>query len=400
MAWTVRHHNKWQGKYRDEDGKVKTAGSSTSKREAKKLAEDQEAKIRQGTWHDPSAGKIKFSVYFEEHWLPNRVLEDTSADGYLSHYNKTLRAEFGNMEVRKITGPVIQRWVVRMDNDGAHPKTLRNKFTTLQTCLGGRKGISAVRDGLIAKNPCEGVTLPPTKRRKADVYTVPETDTLMAEIAAWWRPIPILAAETGFRWGELMGLEVRDFSHDFEVIDLQRTITETTKARTGNGTPFKVKNRPKGGKDRKLRIAPEVATLVAGMVKARALFPGDRLFSMPEGASRNGKGQGMLRTGDWSLPLRTPEWPQGKPISRTPFRDSIWLPTHEATGVKQRRFHDLRGAHISWLLAGGADVVAVMERVGHEQMSTTMHYVDAMGDSDARALAALARIREAFRQSS
>ncbi|WP_255347180.1 tyrosine-type recombinase/integrase [Cellulomonas sp. KRMCY2] len=35
------------------------------------------------------------------------------------------------------------------------------------------------------------------------------------------------------------------------------------------------------------------------------------------------------------------------------------------------RMHDLRHAHASWLLAGGADLAAVMERMGHAQIMTT-----------------------------
>src|SRR5688572_9343470 len=114
MAWAEPRGKRWRGMYRDEAGKARSAGSSTSKREAKKLAEDEEAKIRAGTWHDASSGRMKFSVYFEEHWLPNRVLEVTSVSTCRSHYNATLKDMFGDMQVRQITGPVIQRWVSSM----------------------------------------------------------------------------------------------------------------------------------------------------------------------------------------------------------------------------------------------------------------------------------------------
>jgi site-specific recombinase XerD len=33
--------------------------------------------------------------------------------------------------------------------------------------------------------------------------------------------------------------------------------------------------------------------------------------------------------------------------------------------------HDFRHAHASWLLAGGADLKTVMDRLGHSQITTT-----------------------------
>jgi site-specific recombinase XerD len=46
----------------------------------------------------------------------------------------------------------------------------------------------------------------------------------------------------------------------------------------------------------------------------------------------------------------------GSPVSRNVFRTRVWLPAIKRSGLRQRvRFHDLRGAHASWLLAGGAE---------------------------------------------
>lgn len=62
----------------------------------------------------------------------------------------------------------------------------------------------------------------------------------------------------------------------------------------------------------------------------------------------------------------------GTPISRNTFRTRIWLPAVKASGVDfPLRVHDLRHAHASWLLAGGADLVSVMDRMSHSQIQTT-----------------------------
>jgi site-specific recombinase XerD len=54
---------------------------------------------------------------------------------------------------------------------------------------------------------------------------------------------------------------------------------------------------------------------------------------------------------------------------------------------------DLRHAHASWLLAGGADIQIVKERLGHATIATTERYLHTLPDADETALNALSAIR-------
>lgn len=54
---------------------------------------------------------------------------------------------------------------------------------------------------------------------------------------------------------------------------------------------------------------------------------------------------------------------------------------------------DLRHAHASWLLAGGADIQIVKERLGHATIATTERYLHTLPDADETALKALDAIR-------
>jgi integrase len=59
------------------------------------------------------------------------------------------------------------------------------------------------------------------------------------------------------------------------------------------------------------------------------------------------------------------------------------------------RFDDLRGTHASWLLAGGADLKAVMDRLGRYQIqTTTQQHLGRLPDADNRALAAFDAVRK------
>jgi hypothetical protein len=97
MSWTEQRGSRYRGMYRDDTGHAHSAGTSTSRRKAKQLAEEAEAKIRRGTWTDPNAGALLFSVYFTDHWLPNRVNELNTTNTYQCHYNAPLKDAFGDI---------------------------------------------------------------------------------------------------------------------------------------------------------------------------------------------------------------------------------------------------------------------------------------------------------------
>jgi site-specific recombinase XerD len=57
------------------------------------------------------------------------------------------------------------------------------------------------------------------------------------------------------------------------------------------------------------------------------------------------------------------------------------------------KVHGLRHAHASWLLAGGADIEVVKERLGHASIVTTQQYLGTLDEADETAIDALSRIR-------
>jgi site-specific recombinase XerD len=84
----------------------------------------------------------------------------------------------------------------------------------------------------------------------------------------------------------------------------------------------------------------------------------------------------------------------GTPISRNTFRTHVWLPAVKASLDFNVRIHDLRHAHASWLLAGGADLKGVVERMGHAQIQTTQKYLHTLPDSNKKNIDAFSRIAD------
>ena len=79
---------------------------------------------------------------------------------------------------------------------------------------------------------------------------------------------------------------------------------------------------------------------------------------------------------------------------RTGSANTIWYPAVKSAELMGRvRIHDLRHAHASWLLAGGADLQVVKQRLGHGSLRTTEKYLHTLPDADETALDALSKMR-------
>jgi site-specific recombinase XerD len=73
----------------------------------------------------------------------------------------------------------------------------------------------------------------------------------------------------------------------------------------------------------------------------------------------------------------------------------FWAPAVQAAKVEQTvTFHNLRAAHASWLLAGGADMIVVRERLGRRRITTTTQYTGTLPVAGDRALAAFRKVRD------
>jgi integrase len=76
------------------------------------------------------------------------------------------------------------------------------------------------------------------------------------------------------------------------------------------------------------------------------------------------------------------------------FRLNVWLLALKVANLEiPVRVHDLRHAHASWLLAGGADLQVVKQRLGHGSLRTTERYLHTLPEADETALEALPKIR-------
>jgi integrase len=248
------------------------------------------------------------------------------------------------------------------------------------------------------------------------------------------------AIESGLRWGELSELRVRDLDFPTGILTVSRAVIEVSPKFHPEGGRFLVKEYPKDKEYRRFKLSGQTVRKLQAHVQDHGLGRDDLLFSIPaystpataptpasvtEGlglTEPNGKGR-QYRHGTLSgyaagkCRCRTcksayaayrarrraagKDDPRGSRSRDTDghipadwFRRQVWHPAVRVAGLGIRvRIHDLRHAHASWLLAGGADLQVVKERLGHGSIATTEKYLHTLPEADQTALDALSRIR-------
>jgi integrase len=347
--------------YRDPEGRQRSAGTYSSRRAAERAANREEAKVREGAWHDHSRGEITFDEYVETVWLPSKHVETSTLAAYRSYLDKHFIPTFGRRPMGKILPSEVQRWVTTATDNGLSAASVGKYHTMLQSVFE-----RALVDRVVTFNPCAHTELPKKVKKKARTLTPEEYDAILAALPHQHRLMVETAINTSLRWGELIALKPRHLDLIKRQLTVEETVVEVSIKNSPTGARMLTKPYPKDNEPRTMGLPPELVAQLAAHITERRLGPGDLLFATREGT----------------------------PISRNTFRTRIWLPAIKGSGVDFAvRVHDLRHAHASWLLAGGSDLKAEMDRMGHAQITTTQKYLHPMPDADAKNLDALDRIR-------
>ncbi|NUU15807.1 tyrosine-type recombinase/integrase [Cellulomonas humilata] len=369
MAWVTERladdgSTRYQGRYRDPFGLKQTVGTFTTERTALRAATKAEGSVADGSWIDPRAGRITFAEYAMDVWLPARHLEVTTRAGYLSYLRNHFVPFFGAMPISRIMPSTVQAWISVAVDKGLSPRSIGKYHVMLHSVFA-----RAVRDRLLAFNPCEDTELPKVVARKGRTLTPEEFASVLDEIPSRFRALVMTDIETGLRWGELVALRPRHLNFLRKTVTVEETIVEVSRKDSPTGERMIVKPYPKNDVSRTLRVSQDLLDVLAERIAELGLGRDDLLFPSREIAG-------------------------GQPLSRATFNTRYWRPAVQRSGVDFNvRMHDLRHAHASWLLAGGADLKSVMERMGHAQIMTTQKYLHTLPDADDKALAAFESIR-------
>jgi len=263
--------------------------------------------------------------------------------------------------MNRISPTLVQDWATQAHKEGLSPRSVRKYHVLLSSIF-----VRAVKHRVLVYNPCDHTELPKIITRKTRTLTPDEYARLLAAIPAQYQLMIATLIETGLRWGELIALKPRHIDFLRRSTTIEETIVEVSKAHSPTGQRYVAKPYPKDNEPRTFGVRQAWLDAVAEHIRLNSVGHDDLLFATKVGT----------------------------PISRNTFRTRIWLPAVKASGIDYPvRVHDLRHAHASWLLAGGADLKSVMDRMGHSQIQTTQKYLHTLPDTDQRNLDALNRIQ-------
>ena len=421
--------------YLDLRGRQRSAGTFATKKDANDAWKAAEANVRAGKQGDPSRGKQTFQTYVLDKWLPHHLLEPGVRSDYEGQIRRRLLPFFGPMKMREIMPEHVRQWVTKMQAEGAKPRTIQYCKTSILNAI----FTTALDDEVITIHPSRGVKTPPVPEKARRIITAAEFGRLYDALPSDdFRLLVETDIESGLRWGELTELRVHDLDLATRILTVSRAVVDIPSRERASAGRFLVKNYPKDKEYRRFKLSAQITAKIAAHITAHGLGPDDLLFSyQPPGhpttrgrravdespgmtepdengrryrhgtltaynaakcrcdhcrgayatyrASRRAAGRDnpralRARDTDGHIPA---DW----------FRHQVWYPTRDAVGLAGLRVHDLRHAHASWLLAGGADLQVVKERLGHASIVTTEKYLHSLPTADETALDALSRIR-------
>lgn len=295
---------------------------------------------------------VKFETFCEE-WFEDYAktnLRNTTYERLLQLRGR-IYPVIGHIRMDKITPRQIQTFVNSLSKEGANertgkplaPKTIRHNLSLISDVFS-----YAVKMGVVAENPCSKVTIPKGEVKEKQIYTPAEVErflTLLNDEPLKYRTFFYLMIYSGFRRGEMLGLEWKDVDFENNIISVRRTsnytakkgvYTDTTKTKRSQRTlkfPQFIMNMLKEYKDEQ---DAEALRLADRWVET------DRLYV---------------------------KW-DGRPMQNgTPY---FWLGEFcEKHDLPFYGLHSFRHLFCSLLVNQGVDIVTVSGALGHSCVSTT-----------------------------
>ncbi len=312
--------------------------------------------------------------YLLGRWLPAQeaALSPTTYARYVSSLTHYLLPHLGQVQLRQLHADQPGALYRRLAVDGGRTrgplaaKTILNLHQLVRAALD-----SAVRSGLLPDNPAASVRPPdprkrPSPHRRASSWTASELGTFLESSASdqHWMLFR-LAAATGMRRGELLGLRWSDVHLDSGRVEVTQAFNAV-----GYATSFS---------RLKTKTSRRCVSLDSETVEYLGAWRTEQAKAL-RAAGRTNK-LGLVFTGtDGGL-------------LHPHLASQAFARAHRNLAVTPIRLHDLRHTHASLLLRDRVPIKVVSERLGHSNpaftMTTYQHVLPGMQDDAARAFAAI-----------
>lgn len=368
-TWTVY----WS--INDSDGKrqQRTRGGFRTRKDAQSHLTETLAALQNGGYAEPS--RVTLKEFLEVQWLPSirASVRHSTFDSYERNIRLHVLPRLGGIRLQQLSPDQLNTFYGRLltegrldgKDGGLSVKTVRYLHTIVHKALK-----DAVRWGKIVRNPAasaEPPKLSAARKREMQTWSATEVRSFLTSVSgdrlygAW-----VLAATTGLRRGEVLGLRWVDVDLDNSRVHIRQNLTSVA---------YKIQfSEPKT--NRSARVVQLDPNTVAALKSHRAQQAQERLAWGPAYQD-----SGLVFTRE-----------NGELVHPDRFTQMFDLHV-KRSGLPTIRLHDLRHTHATLALQAGVPAKIVSDRLGHSTVAFTQdvytHAIPTMQADAAERIAAL-----------
>ena len=297
--------------------------------------------LQQGKRPSPETEKLGD---FLSRWLTDTArhsVRPATLRGYEVSLRLHIIPEIGHLKLARLTAADLDSLYSRLLDKGLAPKTVRLCHAVIHRALS-----HAQRRGAVAVNVASVADAPTAPRREFRTLSPEEAARLLkAALSDRLHGLYVLALTCGLRQAELLGLRWRDVDLSGAVLSVRQQVY-----RLQGAWQFT---------EPKTKAGRRTISLSGSAVEALR-------------ERRLAQNKERLRAQTWADNDLVFCNRVGNPIEKGNLLRRSFAPLLERAGLPHIRFHDLRHACASLLLAEGVHPKVVQERLGHASISTTM----------------------------
>ncbi|MHB8190745.1 MAG: tyrosine-type recombinase/integrase [Ferrimicrobium sp.] len=310
--------------------------------------------------------RTKISEILDE-WidLKKSSLSPKTIDIYQHRSEKILKPALGNRQVKELTSRDLDKLYQALEAKGTSSYVIHQVHSTIRAAL-----TQAQKWGLVTNNVALHASLPSLPKTKERSIAVEELSSCIDLTREIYGPgltnFFLLAALTGARRGELLGIRREDVDFGNSRLSISRSVIQT---RAGT-----IEKSTKTRQERAISLDPEALGVIEDQLSDLMARAQDGLFEL----------------------CSNPYIFAVDPTGRTPYSPD-W-PTHAFRKVMDQlnfpyHLHELRHFSATQLIAAGVDIKTVSSRLGHADPSMTLRvYSHAVRERDVEAARILGSI--------
>ncbi|WP_034757683.1 site-specific integrase [Rossellomorea vietnamensis] len=322
--------------------KQKTKGGFLTKKEAQAALSAFQHEMNTGTWIESSSILMKdFSYEWFESIKHN--LRATTAEQYHTKLKNNIVPFLGELKVQEVKVTHAHSFAVKL-LDQYNPSTAHKIYAIIKMIMD-----YAVDLEIVQKNPFKNVKVIKNKKSKFNTWSFEELQKFLRFVKKhdeWYYSVFYVAAYTGMRKGEVLGLKKSAIDFDKQILHVISSVSETKEEGVQVGDLKTPSSRRVVSLDEfTMNIIKQIINKnnILKMKLGPAYEDDDLIFCHPDGK--------VFRPSSLNRPMKA---------------------FIERSGVPKIRFHDLRHTHATLLLELGVNPKVVADRLGHASVKETL----------------------------